>query len=321
MKSRWSLAQQREEGSTSLLVLKVPFVGLWSNSVLCVVAVSLALVTFSRHPSWEIPGDLWGLRHLGLEELMKCFLLATCLAQCIREIQRGRSQVCKKLCQLVLIICRVTQTAAVCVEGTGQRPGFTILALPLEAMWSWAGHITSLSEPVNCKIALPLISEAIMRTTWDNQEASIGDACAINITSFPCLLSASRERVPTVCQEAPITGWIHCRFPLHPALHPQPALSSPPECPKCVKPTWWVRRQRQEKKHVSMMGREEASQGWDPWPNLPISQFRQSGKLLSWRFHPKIPLTHHPPSRNSSHSDKEETSVPFLPTNPQNEPN
>ena len=45
-----------------------------------------------------------------------------------------RSQGCK-FCQLVLIICRVTQTAAVCVEGTGQRPGFTILALPLEAVW------------------------------------------------------------------------------------------------------------------------------------------------------------------------------------------
>ena len=28
VKSRWSLAQQREEGRTSLLVLKVPFVGL-----------------------------------------------------------------------------------------------------------------------------------------------------------------------------------------------------------------------------------------------------------------------------------------------------
>lgn len=130
-----------------------------------------------------------------------------------------------------------------------------------------------------------------MRTTWDKPR-SIYRWCLRHKHHFlSCLLSANQERVPTVCQEAPTTCWIHCRFPLHPALHPQPVLSQASWMPKMCQTHSGESGDRDKKRNTSPWWAERL-QGWDPWPNLPISQFRQSGKLLSWRFHPKIPLSH-----------------------------
>lgn len=100
-----------------------------------------------------------------------------------------------------------------------------------------------------------------------------------------------------------------------PAHHSPSLTCAPKPCwtPKMPQTCLVSRRRRQEEKR--------RSRRWDPWPKHPPSWPRQAGKLLSWRFYPKIPLIQHGPSRNSSHSYKEEISVPLLPTNTQNEPN